>query len=185
MQNREPQRNNSSAVRPIIKWPHLTSLGLPRVHDDYVEQFFVDTRTCLPDNVDLNIDSSVATSDERLHSRFNASQSRENQQYILRRRLRDFHFSPLYPSCSLLLMMTETDSRAQCMHTYDSNKETRRSKMAGPSHGIQELEFFLVRVEYFAPLARGIESSNMPRGGPLECVDIAFSVRRIMKLDRR
>ncbi|CAF3818585.1 unnamed protein product [Rotaria sordida] len=37
----------------IIEYPHLTTLDLIEVHDDYVEQFLVDTKTCLPNNVFL------------------------------------------------------------------------------------------------------------------------------------
>jgi hypothetical protein len=37
----------------IIQYPHLTGLFLTEVHDDYVEQFLVDTKTCLPNNIFL------------------------------------------------------------------------------------------------------------------------------------
>ncbi|CAF3334282.1 unnamed protein product [Rotaria sp. Silwood2] len=40
----------------IIKYPHLTELDLTLVHKDYIRQFLLDTKTCLPNNVYLLID---------------------------------------------------------------------------------------------------------------------------------
>jgi hypothetical protein len=37
----------------IIKYPHLTELNLYDVHEDYIEQFLIDTKTCLLNNVYL------------------------------------------------------------------------------------------------------------------------------------
>ena len=39
----------------IIEYPHLTELDLSEAHDDYVEQFLLDTKTYLPTNVHLYI----------------------------------------------------------------------------------------------------------------------------------
>ncbi|CAF4421091.1 unnamed protein product, partial [Rotaria sp. Silwood2] len=39
----------------IIKYPYLTDLTLDLVNDDYVEQFLLNTRTCLPNTVELLI----------------------------------------------------------------------------------------------------------------------------------
>ena len=58
LNNYKPQNNkqcrkskNDNQDLSIIKYPHLTKLNLYEAHDDYVEQFLVDTKTCLPNNV--------------------------------------------------------------------------------------------------------------------------------------
>ena len=38
---------------PIIQYPHLKDLYLQTVHEDYIEQFLIDTKICLPKNVHL------------------------------------------------------------------------------------------------------------------------------------
>jgi hypothetical protein len=43
----------------IIKYPHLTELHLREVHEDYIEQFLVHTKTCLPNNVYLFTDHQL------------------------------------------------------------------------------------------------------------------------------
>jgi hypothetical protein len=40
----------------IIEYPHLIELRLYQAHDDYVEQFLVDTEVCLSNNVYLSVD---------------------------------------------------------------------------------------------------------------------------------
>jgi hypothetical protein len=40
----------------IIEYPHLKHLDLNETHDDYVEQLLLDTKTCLPYDVNLHID---------------------------------------------------------------------------------------------------------------------------------
>ena len=52
--NAKPQKNklyrksnNDNQDLSIIKYPHLTSLNLFDAHDDYVEQFLVDTEMSL------------------------------------------------------------------------------------------------------------------------------------------
>ena len=61
MSNWEPQnqdRNDDTQHSSIIKFPHLTELNLLDVHDDYVEQFLLDTKTCLLNSIYLlvNVD---------------------------------------------------------------------------------------------------------------------------------
>ena len=53
--NAKPQKNklyrksnNDNQDLSIIKYPQLTVLDLCEAHDDYVEQFLVDTKMCLP-----------------------------------------------------------------------------------------------------------------------------------------
>ncbi|CAF3364107.1 unnamed protein product [Rotaria sp. Silwood1] len=63
IKNSKPQNNklckeskNGNQDFSIIKFPHLISLTLYLAHDDYIEEFLIDTRTCLPNNaVHLNI----------------------------------------------------------------------------------------------------------------------------------
>jgi hypothetical protein len=54
--NSKSQKNklyNDDKGFSIIKYPHLTSLSLIRTHDDYIEQFLLDMKMCLPNNVHL------------------------------------------------------------------------------------------------------------------------------------
>ena len=39
----------------IIEYPHLTQLYLTDVHDDYIDQFLVNIKTCLPNDILLRI----------------------------------------------------------------------------------------------------------------------------------
>jgi len=57
--NLEPQNqklNDDSQHFPIIKYPHLTVLRLINVHDDYAEQFLLNTKTCLSNFIHLILD---------------------------------------------------------------------------------------------------------------------------------
>ena len=63
LRNCKPQNNKSCTESnktnqhlSVINYPHLTNLTLNLVHDDYVEQFLIDTITSLPNTVDLVID---------------------------------------------------------------------------------------------------------------------------------
>ncbi|CAF3201522.1 unnamed protein product, partial [Rotaria sp. Silwood2] len=49
------ESNKDNQDLPIIKYPHLTDLTLNLVNDDYVERFRLDTKTCLPNTVELII----------------------------------------------------------------------------------------------------------------------------------
>ncbi|CAF4071255.1 unnamed protein product [Rotaria sordida] len=58
--NAKPQKNklyrkskNDNQYLSIIKYPHLTELCLLQAHDDYVEQFLLDTDVFMPNNVHL------------------------------------------------------------------------------------------------------------------------------------
>ncbi|CAF1127810.1 unnamed protein product [Rotaria sordida] len=56
--NCKPQKNklyNDNKDFSIIEYPYLTSLSLIEVHDDYIEQFLLDMKMCLPYNVHLYI----------------------------------------------------------------------------------------------------------------------------------
>jgi hypothetical protein len=52
---RRKSKNNNQDLS-IIEYPHLTSLNLSAVHDDYVEPLLVDTEMCLPNNFDLSVE---------------------------------------------------------------------------------------------------------------------------------
>jgi hypothetical protein len=60
LNNSKPQKNklynesnNENQDLQIIKYSYLTELHLSEAHDDYIEQFLVDSKTCLPNNVRL------------------------------------------------------------------------------------------------------------------------------------
>ncbi|CAF1372803.1 unnamed protein product [Rotaria magnacalcarata] len=64
--NAKPQKNklyrkskNDNQDLSIIKYPHLIRLNLFQAHDDYVEQFLVDTDMCLPNHVHLSVNYEV------------------------------------------------------------------------------------------------------------------------------
>jgi hypothetical protein len=57
--NKKPQKRkskNDNQYLSIIKYSHLTKLSLSRAHDDYVEQFLLDTEVFMPNNVYLIAD---------------------------------------------------------------------------------------------------------------------------------
>ena len=54
--NDKPQKNklpNDNEEFPVIEYPHLIYLILTSAHDDYIEQFLIDRKMCLPKNVSL------------------------------------------------------------------------------------------------------------------------------------
>jgi hypothetical protein len=58
--NKKPQKNklyrkskDDNQYLSIIKYPHLTELCLRQAHDDYVEQFLLDTEVFMPNSVHL------------------------------------------------------------------------------------------------------------------------------------
>ncbi|CAF4251841.1 unnamed protein product, partial [Rotaria sordida] len=60
--NAKPQKNklyrksmSDNKDLSIIKSPHLTDLNLIQAHDDYVEQFLVDTEMCLSNHLHLSV----------------------------------------------------------------------------------------------------------------------------------
>ncbi|CAF3201428.1 unnamed protein product [Rotaria sp. Silwood2] len=80
--NRKPQldkqyiksKNNNQNLS-IIEWSHLTRLTLCEAHDDYVEQFLVDTKTCLPNIFYLSVDYQSL---ERVTHNFRRNATRVN-----------------------------------------------------------------------------------------------------------
>ncbi|CAF3949473.1 unnamed protein product [Rotaria sordida] len=86
LRNYKPQNNklckeskNDNQDLSIIKYPHLTNLTLSRSHDDYVEQFLLDTKTCLPNNVHLNVTYQTL---ERVTHNFTRDATRINCQKL-------------------------------------------------------------------------------------------------------
>jgi hypothetical protein len=52
--NKTPQKQksiNNNKHLPIIEYLHLIQLDFSYVHDDYIEQFLLDTKTFLPTNI--------------------------------------------------------------------------------------------------------------------------------------
>ncbi len=57
--NRKAQEQkliNNNQDLSIIKYPHLTELSFNFAHNDYIEQFLMDTKTSLPNNIDFWVD---------------------------------------------------------------------------------------------------------------------------------
>jgi hypothetical protein len=54
LRNEEPQKNDNQQW-PIIQYSHLTGLSLIDTHENYVEQFLINTKTCLLNNVYLHV----------------------------------------------------------------------------------------------------------------------------------
>ncbi|CAF4495152.1 unnamed protein product [Rotaria sp. Silwood2] len=51
----EQDSNNNSRKLSVIEYSHLITHGLINVHDDYAEQFLLDTKTCLSNYIRLGI----------------------------------------------------------------------------------------------------------------------------------
>ncbi|CAF4497762.1 unnamed protein product, partial [Rotaria sp. Silwood2] len=51
----EQDSNNNSRKLSVIEYSHLITLGLINVHDDYAEQFLLNTKTCLSNYIRLEI----------------------------------------------------------------------------------------------------------------------------------
>ena len=58
MEKHHQQSCSKNERVPMIRYPSLRSLHLLRVHDDYVEQFFFDTRTVFSDEMHVSMHSS-------------------------------------------------------------------------------------------------------------------------------
>jgi hypothetical protein len=64
--NSEPQKykeysnsNDENQHFPIIEYPHLIYLKFFQIHDDYAEQFLLDTKTCFLNDIYLSIRNDV------------------------------------------------------------------------------------------------------------------------------
>jgi hypothetical protein len=55
LHNQEPQKKNNQQAS-IIEYPHLIRLDLFRSHENYVEQFLDNTKTCLLNDIYLRVD---------------------------------------------------------------------------------------------------------------------------------
>jgi hypothetical protein len=47
--------NKDHCSLPVIKYTHLTLLCFHVVHEDYIEQFLIDTKTCLSNYISLRV----------------------------------------------------------------------------------------------------------------------------------
>ena len=52
---RHRKLDNDNQHLSIIEYSHLSHLNLDEAHDDYIEQFLIDTKTCLPNSVYLAV----------------------------------------------------------------------------------------------------------------------------------
>ncbi len=85
--NRHPQNDKTQDVS-IIEYPHLITLHLLSVHEDYAEQFLFDTKTCLPSNINLIIDHDLL---ERVTHNFTRDATRINYSKV---KHVQFHLKP-------------------------------------------------------------------------------------------
>jgi hypothetical protein len=69
------QFNNQDQILPIIQCPRITLLDLCRVHDDYIEQFLVNTKMCLPNTIFLAVNYESL---ERVTHNFKRNSTRIN-----------------------------------------------------------------------------------------------------------
>jgi len=80
--NLEPQKykhhsisNDENRDIPVITYSHLTELHFLRIHDDYAEQFLLDTKTCFLNDIYLSIHGDVL---QRVTHNFNRDATRKN-----------------------------------------------------------------------------------------------------------
>ncbi|CAF4097701.1 unnamed protein product, partial [Rotaria sordida] len=80
--NSEPQKykqysnsNDENQDFPIIEYPHLIYLNLFKIHDDYAEQFLLDTKTCFLNNIRLSINDEII---QRVTQNFTRDTTRNN-----------------------------------------------------------------------------------------------------------
>jgi hypothetical protein len=68
---------NTDGNLSLIHYHHLTRLDLTEVHDDYIEEFLLDTKTALPFNLNLHVDYEsirrVTHDFQRIETRINCS----------------------------------------------------------------------------------------------------------------
>ncbi|CAF4719620.1 unnamed protein product, partial [Rotaria sp. Silwood2] len=55
----DEESNNENEKLPIIQFSHLTQLDLLDIHNDYIAQFLMDTKACLPIDLRLSIDNDI------------------------------------------------------------------------------------------------------------------------------
>jgi hypothetical protein len=71
------QAQNANDYLPLVHYPHLSSLDLMEVHDDYIEEFLLDTKTSLPFDLTVYVNYEVIrriTHDfRRIETRINCS----------------------------------------------------------------------------------------------------------------
>ncbi|CAF1440394.1 unnamed protein product [Adineta steineri] len=80
LENEEPQKKNHQDSS-ITRYFHLTELHLLEVHDDYIEEFLSDSKTCLPNTVDLTIEYEAI---QRVTENFTRSTTQINCSKLIR-----------------------------------------------------------------------------------------------------
>jgi len=103
LHNREPQKNNNQQW-PIIEYPHLTQLDLVRTHENYVEQFLINTKMCLLNNFYLHVTYDTL---ERVTNNFTRDLTRFNSSkiyYLLLHNKPDFplHLKDYFPHAKIV-----------------------------------------------------------------------------------
>ncbi|CAF3743704.1 unnamed protein product [Rotaria socialis] len=59
MEAQQQKSDDSNRHVALIEYSYLAKLHLLSIHDDYAEQFLLDTKTCLPNNIHLIIDYDI------------------------------------------------------------------------------------------------------------------------------
>ncbi|CAF1443772.1 unnamed protein product [Adineta steineri] len=80
LDNEQPQKKNHQDSS-ITRYFHLTELHLLEVHDDYIEEFLSDSKTCLPNTVDLTIEYEAM---QRVTENFTRSTTQINCSKLIR-----------------------------------------------------------------------------------------------------
>ncbi|CAF1403549.1 unnamed protein product [Adineta steineri] len=80
LDNEQPQKKNHQDSS-ITRYFHLTKLHLLEVHDDYIEEFLSDSKTCLPNTVDLTIEYEAM---QRVTENFTRSTTQINCSKLIR-----------------------------------------------------------------------------------------------------
>jgi len=78
--NDEPQKKKSYEELSIIQYPYLNTIDLLQANDDYVEQFLLDTRTCLLRPLKFMVSFSTL---KRITHNFTRNATRTNCEKIL------------------------------------------------------------------------------------------------------
>ncbi|UJR09955.1 hypothetical protein I4U23_014178 [Adineta vaga] len=90
---RSSTSNDNNEHLSIIEYPHLTKLDLSEAHHDYIEQFLLDTKTCLPNDVYLVVQFEEL---KRMTHCFESNTTRTNCDKIRSLALIDVSAIPIY-----------------------------------------------------------------------------------------
>ncbi|CAF3980128.1 unnamed protein product [Adineta steineri] len=81
LENEQPQKKKNHGDSSTTTYFHLTELHLLFAHDDYIEEFLTDSKTCLPNTVDLTVEYKAI---QRLTENFTRSTTQINCSKLIR-----------------------------------------------------------------------------------------------------